>query len=97
MTKSTAALLVSLVLGVGTASLGSVSQGAARSLSITAHLTADNHYALYHGNADASDLTLVGRNEVGYAGSTGGAPWNVPETWTFDVFLHCKSQREKWR
>jgi len=86
MTKPTAVLLVCLLFASLTEfDSTSQAQSAALSVRITAHLTADNHYALYHGHADASDLTLVGRNEIGYTGSNGGAPWNHPETWVFDA------------
>jgi hypothetical protein len=50
-------------------------------LTITsAKLTADNHYALYVGNADGSILNLVGRNELGTSGSEGNWNWSFPET-----------------
>lgn len=59
---------VSLLLGVPTS-------GAA---TLTATLTADNHYALYFGTD--SNLTFVGRNEKGPAGSPGTYNWSLPET-----------------
>jgi hypothetical protein len=49
---------------------------------VSATLTADNHYALYHGPVDGSGLTLVGRNERGTAGDPGPANWSLPETFT---------------
>ena len=54
-------------------------------IAVTAHITADNHYALYFGNADGTDLTFVGRNEAGGSGNPGNYPWTLPETWPFDV------------
>jgi hypothetical protein len=57
----------------------------AQAASVTATLTADNHYGLYFGDADGSNLTLVGRNEVGSAGSAGSFNWSVAETWNFNV------------
>ena len=35
---------------------------------VEASFTADNHYALYYGDAHGSGLTFVGRNEPGPAG-----------------------------
>lgn len=52
---------------------------------ITATLTADNHYGLYHGGGDGSGLTFVGRNEEGYSGNPGTYNWSLPETWTFEA------------
>jgi virginiamycin B lyase len=52
---------------------------------VTATLTADNHYGLYYGNANATDLTLVGRNEVGPSGNPGTYNWSLPETYNFNV------------
>ncbi len=49
---------------------------------IIATVTADNHYGLYHGRADGSELTFVGRNEKGYEGDPGPYNWIIPETWT---------------
>ena len=48
-----------------------------------AHVTADNHYAIYYGLADGSNLTLMGRNEVTDVGSSGGNAWTNPETWNY--------------
>ena len=55
----------------------------AQAFEIDATVTADNHYGLYVGNADGSALTLIGRNEYGSAGSTGGYNWQVPENYNF--------------
>src|SRR5262245_64070490 len=54
-------------------------------LGVTATLTADNHYALYAGQADGSQLTLLGTNELGPGGAPGAFNWSLPETWTFSV------------
>src|SRR5260221_1415282 len=48
---------------------------------ITATLTADNHYGLYTGAADGSGLTFVGRNEPGFGGNPGSYNWSQAETW----------------
>ncbi len=53
--------------------------------SITAHLTADNHYGLYYGNSTGSNMAYVGRNEVGAGGSGGGFNWSEPETFNFNT------------
>ncbi|MBY0526541.1 MAG: cadherin-like domain-containing protein [Gemmataceae bacterium] len=52
---------------------------------VTALLTADNHYGLYRGSADASSLSLIGRNEVGFNGNPGPYNWSLPETYTFQA------------
>ena len=52
---------------------------------VSATLTADNHYGLYHGNADASSLTFIGRNEFGPWGAPGAYNWSLPETHNFDT------------
>jgi len=67
-------------------------------LTVIATLTADNHYALYYGKADGSDLTFVGRNELGNehvpdkltpvppipgSPSGGNGNWGYPEAWEF--------------
>jgi hypothetical protein len=57
----------------------------ANTLSGTATLTADNHYGLYTGLSDASDLSFIGRNEKGSNGSTGGYNWSKPETWSVSL------------
>ncbi|OPY05630.1 MAG: hypothetical protein A4E66_02399 [Syntrophus sp. PtaB.Bin001] len=51
---------------------------------VTATVTADNHYAIYYGTD--TNLTYVGTNESGSAGSSGTYNWSAAETWpTFDV------------
>lgn len=52
---------------------------------VTATLTADNHYGLYTGNGEGTALSLVGRNEVGTAGNPGTSNWSLPETYNFNV------------
>jgi hypothetical protein len=52
---------------------------------ITATVTADNHYALYVGDENGSNLSFIMRNEVGPGGSSGGYNWSSPETKTFDA------------
>jgi hypothetical protein len=53
---------------------------------VTAVLTADNHYGLYHGTADADAWTFIGRNEMGSQGDPGTYNWSLPETFDFDAF-----------
>ncbi len=43
-------------------------------LGVKATVTADNHYALFSGNSDGSNLNFFGRNEKGAYG--GAAGWN---------------------
>ncbi|MFM9957580.1 MAG: hypothetical protein ACKVZJ_05870 [Phycisphaerales bacterium] len=50
---------------------------------VTATITADNHYALYTGNS-FSDISFIGRNELGSAGSPGTYNWSKAETWNFN-------------
>jgi MYXO-CTERM domain-containing protein len=57
----------------------------ANTLTGTATLTADNHYGLYTGLSDASDLSLIGRNEKGYSGSPGTYNWSNPESWSVSL------------
>jgi len=49
--------------------------------SATAVVTADNHYAIYTGID--TNITLIGRNELGAGGSAGTYNWSRPETWSF--------------
>lgn len=62
-----------------------VAPSASHALSVTATLTADNHYALFYANADNSGLSFVGTNETGAGGSPGQYNWSEPETWNFNV------------
>jgi hypothetical protein len=55
---------------------------AGAAVTITATLTADNHYGLYTGNKEASDLHFIGRNELGIDGSTGAYNWSQAETFS---------------
>jgi hypothetical protein len=52
---------------------------------VTATLTADNHYALYYGDANGNNLTYVGRNEDSVIGNPGQYNWSLPETWNINV------------
>jgi|GEM_PF-609075 len=78
MTKM-ALLKMASVLSLGAFSL------AANSLTGTATLTADNHYGLYTGLSDGSNLNLIGRNEKGYSGDPGNYNWSLPETWSVSL------------
>jgi len=64
---------------VAAAVAGTAPAGAA---TITATLTADNHYGLYTGNKDGTDLTRIGRNELGFEGSAGAYNWSQAETFS---------------
>lgn len=57
--------------------------GSVNATTVTAHITADNHYGLYFGNT--SSLQYVGRNETGSAGNPGQYNWTLPETFVFNV------------
>lgn len=61
-----------------------IPQGAS-ALNVNATITADNHYALYHGSEDGSALTYIGRNELGSAGSPGTYNWSLPESFSFSM------------
>jgi hypothetical protein len=69
------------LLGVGIVSLN------AAPVTGTAVITADNHYGLYTGLADGSDLIFVGRNEFGSGGNPGSYNWSEPETWSVSLDL----------
>ena len=64
-----------------------VATQAAVATSVTATLTADNHYGLYYGDENGANLTLVGRNEFGDFGGPGDNDhnWTFPETWNFNM------------
>ena len=66
-----------------TTGIVAMAAGMASADSITATITADNHYALYTSTGDT--FSLIGRNEIGYGGSTGGYNWSQAETWTFEA------------
>ncbi len=59
--------------------------GTAQATAVTAHITADNHYGLYYGDATGSNLQFVGRNETGDGGSAGEYNWTLPETYTVNT------------
>lgn len=66
---------------------GLASVASAQTIPVTAHITADNHYALYVGNEDGTELTFIGRNEYGTYGEGGSFNWTFPETWNFDASI----------
>lgn len=71
-----AGVIASLVLLASTASA-----------SITATVTADNHYSIYRvtgTNQQGDVLALVGGNELTFDGSPGLYNWSLPETFTFE-------------
>ncbi len=70
---------------VGLALLGMIGTANATPITMTATITADNHYALYSGNQAGDDVRFVGRNEFGNIGSAGGSNWTNPEDFTFSV------------
>ncbi len=54
-------------------------------INIKAMITADNHYALYWGDADGDPLNYVGGNEIISGGSEGAYNWSVAEEHNFVV------------
>ncbi len=50
---------------------------------VQATFTADNHYGLFPGTADSSNLSFIGRNKVGTVGNPGSSNWSLPESWNF--------------
>jgi len=52
--------------------------------SMTATMTADNHYALYVGTG-TSITSYIGGNELGYSGTPGTYNWSQPENFTFGI------------
>jgi hypothetical protein len=71
-----AGVIASLILTAGTASA-----------TITATVTADNHYSIYRvtGTSGGADtLALVGGNELTFDGAPGLYNWSLPETFTFE-------------
>lgn len=75
----------SLILETALALACASAAGSAAALGVTATFTADNHYALYHGQADGSALAYVGRNELGTEGNPGPYNFSLPETWNIDL------------
>jgi hypothetical protein len=68
-------VLATAVLAVqATGAFAQSAPSSANTLQVDATLTADNHYALFSGNADGSTLNFFGRNEKGAYG--GAAGWN---------------------
>jgi len=57
--------------------------GSASADTITATITADNHYALYTSSGE--EVSLIGRNEMGSGGSSGSYNWSRAETWSFEA------------
>lgn len=79
-------LLKSAVFGaITSASLLTIGVVEASAADIKATVTADNFYGIFYGNESGSDLNLVGRNETGDFGSSGGYNWSKAETWDFKV------------
>ncbi|MBK1987795.1 hypothetical protein A0J48_009635 [Sphaerospermopsis aphanizomenoides BCCUSP55] len=70
---------------LGSFALMALGTSIAHAGTVTATLTADNHYGLYYGQADGSGLTLVGRNEFGSNGNPGEYNWSLPETYNFQA------------
>jgi len=54
--------------------------GGANAQTISATVTADNHYAFYTSDENGA-FTYVGGNELGSGGSPGNYNWSLPETW----------------
>ena len=52
---------------------------------INATLTADFHYGLYHGQADGSGLTFVGRDLNRFWDNSKPLPWHSPDTFSFNA------------
>lgn len=79
------AKLVSRVFAAGLLLIGLT--GTAQAIPVTAHITADNHYGLYYGDATGSNMQYVGRNETGTSGNglPGQYNWTLPETFNFNI------------
>jgi hypothetical protein len=75
--------MFSKTFAVSAAGFMMMAAGVATADTITATITADNHYALYTSTGEA--FSLIGRNEMGSEGSTGGYNWSQAETWTFEA------------
>jgi len=57
---------------------------------VEAHFTADNHYGLFHGRADGSNLVFAGHNETGdydddHVKNPGVFNWKIAEDYSFSV------------
>lgn len=57
----------------------------ASAATITATITADNHYALYTGTEDGASVALIGGNELGAGGAPGTYNWSAAETYSFST------------
>lgn len=55
----------SLLVTFGLSNLTTLPAEAGLTINLNATVTADNHYGLFTGNYDASNLLFIGRNEVG--------------------------------
>jgi hypothetical protein len=62
-----------------------LAMSAAHAVSVTATITADNHYAVYTGTATAITSGILRQNEMGSLGEPGVYNWSLPEMVTFDV------------
>jgi hypothetical protein len=70
----------SLFAAVSAAALLLAASGAASGQTISATITADNHYAFYVSD-DNGNFTYIGGNELGSGGSPGNYNWSLPEVW----------------
>lgn len=52
-------------------------------VTVNATITADNYYALFHGNENS--VSYVGRNELNRPGDPGTYNWSIPETFNFEL------------
>jgi hypothetical protein len=74
--KAMFAVTAFCLAGTASANFGSL-------VPFSATLTADNHYGLFLGDADGSNLISIGRNEYGHGGSPGTYNWSQAEQWYF--------------
>ncbi len=74
--------IISTVLFAGMV-LGLILASNANAVPTRATLTADNHYGLFFGGE--SDITFVGRNEIGPRGAPGTYNWSIAENFAFDL------------
>ncbi|MBG1265765.1 PEP-CTERM sorting domain-containing protein [Nostoc sp. WHI] len=84
-TSSPNSLKLRLTGMLGSVALLLAGTTSAHAVSVTATLTADNHYGLYYGKVDGSELTFVGRNEKGTSGNPGVFNWSLPEIFNFNA------------
>ncbi len=64
-----------------------IAGAAPAAVSVTAHVTADNHYGVYTADDSGGGLTFRGRNETGESGSPGTYNWSEAETLSFAMDL----------